>query len=150
MKTVLLLSILIFSASAFARAGFPKEIRCSLSSIEYKEDIKDLMDINTLLNESTYHKMSTVDFQCQAHGCVAEIEMQGIYMRYHYNTQNGGLELEDKSLGQSVYNSWLNQHDVTQSGYLLGSVWLTNRRGGLLGSPRVFQVEAGCWALSWY
>jgi hypothetical protein len=45
--------------------------------------------------------------------------------------------------------SWLNQYELTDSGYLLGGTWLTNRGGGLMGNKRIFQIDASCSAIAW-
>jgi len=156
LKTFALLTFTLFTIAspAHARVGSPEKVRCDLSVLEYKEDIEKLMDINDLLEGSTMKKAGATNSDChkfegEVVTCESIVESLGLSVRYHFNTQNGGLELEDTVTGQSTYMSWTNQHHVTKSGYLLGGVWLTNRRGGLLGNKRVFQVEASCWATAW-
>ncbi len=149
-------SIFSFSTVAFAGAGSPTKIRCDLAAMTYKEDITKLMDLNDLLKfgDHTYTRIWKQDITCDTYQgevtvCESVIEKDGVFARYHFNTQNGALELEDLGTGQSSYTSWVNQHEVTKSGYLLGGTWLTNRRGGLMGNKRIFRVEASCWALDW-
>jgi len=157
MKFVLLVFALVFvSADSFAKGGSPTKIRCNLATLTYKEDIVKLMDINDLLKlgEYTYSKEAVQDIKCETYQgevtvCESVIEKNGIYVRYHFNSQNGALEMEDLGTGQSSYTSWLNQVDVTKSGYLLTGTGLTNRRGGLMGNKRIFRVETSCWALEW-
>lgn len=154
LKTLTLLTLSFSAAPAFAQLGSPEKVRCDLKLLEYKEDIEKLMDINDLLEGSTMKKVGAVTSECHKYEgevvtCESIIESSGLSLRYHFNTQNGGLELEDTVTGQSTYMSWTNQHEITQSGYLLGGTWLTNRRGGLLGNKRVFQIEATCWATAW-
>jgi hypothetical protein len=157
MKLVLLALALIFvSTDSFAKVGSPTKIRCSLAKLTYKEDIVKLMDINDLLKSGdyTYSKEAVQDITCDTYQgevtvCASVIEKNGIYVRYHFNSQNGALTVEDLGTGHSSYTSWLNQENVTKSGYLQAGTWLTNRRGGLMGSKRIFQVETDCWALEW-
>ncbi len=150
----LLFAALSFVSVAHARVGSPTKIRCDFAIREFHEDIQGMMDINDLFEQDNYKKISLIDATCDTYEnevttCQGVIENEMIYMRYNFNTQSGGLELQDLVTGQSSSMTWLNQHDVTQSGYLLGSIKLTNRRGGLLGQNRIFQIEAGCWALEW-
>ncbi len=149
-----MIGILVLALPTQARIGSPTKIKCDLAAQIYKEDIKELMDINTLLNESTYKKIGFVISECNQYQgkvstCESVIEQEGIQLRYHFNSQNGGLELIDASTGQSVYMHWTNQYDVTESGYLLGGLWLTNLRGGLMSNPRIFQLEVSCWGMEW-
>lgn len=151
---VTLAGIFSFTGLAQAKIGSPTKIRCDLGIHVHNEDINQLMDINALIENSRYEKLGSVDATCRKHNgkvvtCESVIEDQAFYIRYHFNTQNGGLEIEDIVSGQSARVTWLNQHDVLESGYLLGRVNLTNRRGGLMGNQRIFQIESGCWALEW-
>lgn len=150
----LALFALVFGFASYAEKGSPLTVKCAMSKLVYKEEIKELTDIETLLQDSKRVRVETKEVECDTYQgevtvCENEFDVQGFYSRYHFNSQSGALELEDRGTGQATYMNWMNQYEVTDSGYLLGGTWLTNRRGGLMGDARVFQVDVDCWATSW-
>jgi hypothetical protein len=136
---------------AFARTGGPQRINCDLSAYVYKEDIQKMMDINDLLNASTVSVLSQGTQDCHTYNgevvtCENTLTAQNIELSYAFNSQNGNMELTDSLTGQSTYATWLNEYDETKSGYLTLDISLTNLRGGLAGNPRIFEIDARCWA----
>jgi hypothetical protein len=114
-------------------------------------DIRELEDLERLFRGAQIVSLADHESRCDTYEgkvttCGNEIEQPGLYVRYVFNSQNGGLELRDMVTGQENNAGWLNQYDITKSGYLPLSVDLVNRRGGLTGNPRMFQITADCSA----
>jgi hypothetical protein len=149
MKAATLLLPLLFASTVHANVGTPAKVKCTVNKLVYKQPIDKLMDINELLEGSQRVLVKMNEVECSTDVCENEMEAEGVYVRYSFNSQNGSLEVRDAASGQENYVSWLNEYDVTQSGYLLGGTWVTNRRGLLMNDARVFQIEADCWATDW-
>lgn len=137
---------------AFDQKGGPQKVTCWGKYSVAKDPIERKTDINELLDG---HKDVAIDqinpdchkFKGEVVTCEAIMSNEKLYMRYSFNTQNGGLSIEDQVTGQSTWAYWTNQHKVTKSGYLTVGASLTNTSGGLMGDPKVFQIDFNCQAL---
>lgn len=128
-----------------------KHTSCELRGEVANHDIKGIETLDQLMEGSTFVNIASDEAECgsyegQLTTCENNIEKSGLSVRYTFNSQNGQLELSDAG-GQESYAIWTNEYELTKSGYLALDTALTNRRGGLGGNPRMFQVTATCgWA----
>lgn len=142
-------------AHAMDRKGPPKKVRCTALALRTKKPILEKTDINELLRDTLSAKLGDSQFECvkypgdRGETCAAMLESGKFQVYYAFNTQSGNLEIEDKVTGQSSWQSWLNEYDLTGTGHLGLTTWLTNTRGGLLGDPRVFRIEVSCHGTEW-
>lgn len=149
-----LISSFTASASAHAKGpiGLPIAIRCTLHGLEYKEDINEKMNINDLMRYSKRVNEVKVGSICQRSedgtSCQAMFDAAGIHIHYKFSNNGGLFEVYDAAAGLSAYSRWDAQEEG-KSAYVPISNWLTNLRGGLMGSKRIFQVEAECAGSQW-
>jgi len=163
---IILASLSLGSFATAANPGSPTHVHCGIKTTETTHSIKEVMKLSEgkcanygcdkmsrlLQYSKTNFLIKDEVFECQQYNsktvtCVATIDsVPGIYMRYHFNTQNGALSLIDKTSGQEAYTQWSNRHKLTKSGYLSVNTLLANHNGGLQGNPRVFEIEANCYA----
>lgn len=169
MKYLILISTLIFAHLSLALPGSPKVVNCemvaqisSLSPAYLQELIKKACGNNpqgscdignvilpyskrVTLQQRTQYKCDFYNGQlstCLARGTVKN----AVLFSYGFNSQSGSIHLVDNVTGNEVSANWLNQHDVTKSGYLHSRLALKNYKGGILGDPKIWEIEANCWA----
>jgi hypothetical protein len=141
----------VTSWAAFDEKGAPGRVQCKVATYTANSDITEKRDIEWLLAHSQYLKVLQTVKTCPKNEgkvvtCELPYETDALKFRYYFNTQGGGLTLEDTESGQSSDVEWTNQYNLTESGYLNVSGELTNVRGGLLGQNRIFRVEVTCYA----
>ena len=137
----------------FGHKGSPQKVSCSANYLLAKKPITQKTDINELLDGHETVQLDDVHPDCHKYQdkvvtCEATIDSEKLSMRYAFNTQNGNLEVNDLVTGQSAYQYWTNEYQLTESGYLTTGVWLTNTSGGLMGNDRAFQIEFHCQAVN--
>jgi hypothetical protein len=145
------LLILLAALPAHAKSGSPKQTTCEIHAYVADHDIKQMEELDVLLHGASLQQLASRQADCSTYEgsvtvCENEVDQAGLNVRYVFNTQNGGLELRDTVSGQENSAGWLNQYELTKSGYLPLTADLVNRRGGLLGNPRIFEVTASCGA----
>lgn len=146
---VLFNTSLSFASDQF---GGPSRVRCQAEVLVAKQPIRPGTNINDLIeNQDGPIRLFDQVFECRKFngkvvGCEAMVTHERVYLRYTFNSQSGTMEIKDNVTGQSLWDSWLNQHKLTGSGYVSKTLWMSNSNGGLLGFPRAFQVEFSCYA----
>jgi len=140
-------------AVPFGQIGNPKKVTCSATMSLAKSAINGKTDINILAAGHETVSLGKINPSCAKYAndnsgtCEAIISSGSLYFRYSNNSQNGNVQIEDKTTGQSTYQSWYNQFEITKSGYLAAQASLVNTSGGLGGNNRAYQVDFACQAL---
>lgn len=162
MKKLLILALsLAFTVTAFGEIRGPRRIHCEIrygkATIPIDQVMKktegECQDYgcdkeSRLLKYSDFSQLENKVIDCTDDVCVATFGEIGslIYMRYHYNSQGGALEITDNSTEISTYSRWLNQNDLTKTGHLSTRTEIKLFKGGLLKDEKIWSVEAGCYA----
>lgn len=154
MKAIIL-GVMFFVSTSHAgyndEKGGPKNIHCQYSVYRALVPILHKTDINILLQHVKVENFPKETYECHKYegkvvGCAGLNKNDKLSTYYFFNTQRGGLTIEDISTGISASGSWTQQHGITDSGYVQASLDLTTTRGGLLGDPRAFKLYGFCWA----
>jgi hypothetical protein len=169
MRFLFLILLSVFNISAYALAGSPSRIYCSARGSEATLDIPYLHDLikrvcgdeggscdirNVILSFTNRVELfNQATFECDKYNgkvsnCLARSgEGAGnLAFTYGFNSQFGSLNISDLATGVEVSSNWLNQYDVTNSGYLHTWISLTNYQGGLLGNPQLYKLTVTCYA----
>ncbi len=152
---VLALGYSLQSQADFNEKGAPKEVKCTADLLVAKNPIPNDPDINKLLVDHTRVSLGEVNQSCAKYPgdssgvCIVLMGMEKIRIGYSFNTQNGSLNVDDAATGQSTSNSWTNQYEVTDTGYVTAGAMLRNIHGGLNNNPKAFEIDVFCQATKW-